>query len=86
MEARVRKIEAQAIPVLSAEDIVTFKILLDRGKDWPDVESVLAVQGRAFDLDYVRHWLVEMIGADDSRVARLHELARQTWERTDHIQ
>jgi hypothetical protein len=56
-----------------------------RRQDWSDIESVFATQGRRFDLGYVVDWLQGLIGAEDSRIARLEDLARETWERTDHI-
>lgn len=78
--------EGHLIPVISAEDLVAFKLMFNRTKDWIDVESVLVTRGPAFDLEYLVGWLGRTIGADDSRIARLEELARETWERTDHIQ
>jgi len=29
--------------------------------------------GEGIDLDYVNHWLSEILGADDSRIERLRE-------------
>jgi hypothetical protein len=55
---------------LSAEDLVTFKMLFFRGKDVLDVERLLAVRGPDFDRDYVRGWLVDIVDDDDVRVAK----------------
>ena len=55
---------------LSAEDLATFKMLFFRGKDVLDVERLLAVRGCDFDRDYVRTWLIDLVGADDERVPK----------------
>lgn len=88
VQARVteQEFDGTLIPVISAEDIVAFKLMFDRKKDWIDIGSVLATRGRAFDLEYLLDWLGKTIGTDDSRIARLEVLARETWERTDHIE
>ena len=60
--------------VLSAEDLVVFKLLFFRGKDIEDVKRIIATQQSNFDDGYVRHWLTDMLGDDDERVGRLAEL------------
>jgi len=65
------------VSVLTAEDLVVFKTVYDRRKDWPDIEQILAVQGSGFDLAYVRRWLERILGPDDSRIARLEALAKE---------
>jgi hypothetical protein len=54
---------------LSAEAIAVFKLLFYRPKDIADLERLNAVQGPDLDRDYVRRWMVEMMGEDDERVA-----------------
>ncbi len=83
--ATLEDFDGELMPVLSAEDITIFKLFFDRPKDWVDVESILAVQGRQFDMEYVTHWLTETIGSDDSRLARLQTLAREVEARTGHV-
>jgi hypothetical protein len=69
----------EPLSVLSAEDIVLFKTLFNRPKDWPDIEQLLAVQGRGFDAGYARRWVAEMLPPDDSARKRLELLlARYT--------
>ena len=58
------------IRVLSAEDLVVFKLLFFRGKDVVDVERLVATQGDRLDRDYVRSWLIACVGEDDERVRR----------------
>lgn len=74
--ARVREafLEGEPIPVLSPEDLVVFKTLFDRPKDWIDIAQLLAVQGAAFDAAYVREWLSSILPAEEARLARLDEL------------
>jgi hypothetical protein len=43
------------VPVISAADLVLFKLLADRPKDRLDVQNVIAVQGVP-DPDYLREW------------------------------
>jgi len=65
-----------SVRILSAEDLVIFKLLFFRGKDIVDIERVLAVRGAELDRDYVGRWLIDCVGTDDLRVARWEELCR----------
>jgi len=56
------------IAILSAEDLVLFKLLFFRAKDLSDVERLVRFQGEGLERDYIRYWLVELVGADDVRV------------------
>lgn len=60
------------IPILSCEDLVVFKVLFDRAKDWLDVEQII-FGSSDFDIGYVEHWLGELIDPDDHRLARFAE-------------
>lgn len=62
----------EGIKVLSATDLIVFKTLFDRSKDWVDIESML--ENGAGDIDEVRIWLTEFLGPDDTRIARLDRL------------
>ena len=53
---------------LSPEATAVFKLLFFRSKDLVDVERLVAVQGADLDREYIRRWLVEMMGALDERV------------------
>lgn len=67
----------QPIRVLTAEDIVIFKTLYNRPKDWADIEQLLSIQGRDLDAAYVRAWLDRMLGEGDSARNRLEALLSQ---------
>jgi len=57
--------------VLSAEDLVVFKALFDRAKDWRDLEELAFAMGGELDLAYVRHWMGRILAPEDPRVRRL---------------
>lgn len=59
---------------LSAAALAVFKMLFFRPKDIADLERLIAVQGNNLNTDYVRLRLVEMVGADDVRIARWEQL------------
>jgi hypothetical protein len=73
--ARVRLVPFQdgEIPILSAEDLIIFKIFFNRPKDWLDIEQVLFAQAGRFDVGYVERWLTELVGVDDDRFKRFRE-------------
>lgn len=73
---RVRRVPFGGItvPILSAEDIVIFKALFNRPKDWLDIEQVVRTQGPNLDATYVLHWMDDLVGPADlsrERLARL---------------
>ncbi len=72
---RVRLVpfRSTTIPVLSALDIVVFKAMFDRRKDWADIEEVLAAEGVA--PTEVRRELERLVGPDDHRLVQLREVA-----------
>jgi hypothetical protein len=72
--ARTVEYEGTSIPILSAEDIVTIKVVFDRTQDWADIESVGKLIGPELDLDYVSGWLERLIGPDDPRLSRVTSL------------
>jgi len=66
---RVRlKVRDQEAWYLSAESTAVFKLLFFRLKDLVDIERLVVVQGEALDRDYIRRWMVDMMGEDDERV------------------
>ena len=58
---------------LSPEAIAVFKLLFFRGKDVVDLERLVAVRAD-LDRDYVRRWIVEMMGEEDERTRKWDEL------------
>ena len=64
--------------VLSPETLIVFKMLFFRPKDVADVGRVLEIQGTQLDTAFVRHWLVDMLGANDERIVSWDRLVAQT--------
>jgi hypothetical protein len=59
------------IPVLGPIELAVFKIMLDRTRDWADIEAMITAS--TLDLDAVRETLNTMLDAGDQRLARLDE-------------
>ena len=59
--------------VVNATDLTILKALFDRSKDWVDIEAMLHRGG--VDIDHATAWLTILVGEDDTRIARLHNLA-----------
>ena len=72
-----QRLEGADVWVLSAEAIAIFKLLFFRPKDVLDLERLIAVQGAALDVGYIREHIVEMMGEDDVRVVRWDALLRE---------
>jgi hypothetical protein len=64
------------IRILSAEDLVIFKAIFDRPKDWRDTRELLFSLAGEFDSAYTRSWLERILNADDPRWRQFEELLR----------
>jgi hypothetical protein len=62
------------LPILSAEDLVIFKALFDRPKDWTDIAEVLYAQTGRFDARYAVSWLRRILAPEDARLERISKL------------
>ncbi|HEX4732299.1 MAG TPA: hypothetical protein VH299_13585 [Solirubrobacterales bacterium] len=62
------------IPIVAPEHLVVRKAMLDRRKDWLDIEAIL-VATEPLDLKAIEAWLRRLAGDDDPRVTKLHQLA-----------
>ncbi len=60
------------IRVLGPVELVLFKALFDRPKDWVDIATV--VEADAVERDPVRDGLIALLGQDDARVGRWEAL------------
>jgi hypothetical protein len=76
MPAAVREVPfaGSTIPIVSPEHLVIRKAMLDRPKDWLDIEAIL-VAGTPVDREEVRTWIERLAGPDDPRLARLDRLS-----------
>jgi hypothetical protein len=68
--------EGVTIPILGPFELAVFKALFDRGRDWGDIEEMLAAE--TLDPDALRAQLLEFMGPDDRRFARLEEALERT--------
>ena len=62
-----------SIHVLSAEDLMVYKAVFDRPKDWRDIAGMIFASPDPMDFDYVRTWLERI---DDEERRRLTQLER----------
>ena len=74
LPARVANVpfEGSQIPVLDCTDLVVFKALFDRTKDWADVEEMLSA--KSVDRDRATSALSRIVGADHPAIARLRNI------------
>ncbi|MGI8511855.1 MAG: hypothetical protein ACR2NH_04425 [Solirubrobacteraceae bacterium] len=63
------------IPVLGPVELLVFKAMLDRTRDWADIEAAVAAQ--TVDVEAVRVVLSTMLDEDDERFARLEDAVRR---------
>jgi len=70
--------EGITMPVITAEDLVVFKALFNRPKDWLDIEQILLTRGTTFDSAYALGWLDAMLGPEDSCRRRLAGILDQS--------
>jgi hypothetical protein len=62
----------ETIPLVSPEHLVVRKAMLDRPKDWLDIEAIL-IATAPLDLDEIVTWVQRLVGDGDPRVTKLHE-------------
>lgn len=70
--ARTVPFAGEMIPIVSPEHLVIRKALLDRTKDWLDIEQIF-VATSPLDLQEIESWLERMAGIDDPRLAKLRQ-------------
>jgi hypothetical protein len=72
---RTVRFSGRSIPVVGCTALVVFKTLLDRTKDWADIEAV--ADAGAADIPEALVWVERALGADDQSVQRLAALAQK---------
>jgi hypothetical protein len=78
MAMKVREVPyaGATIPLVAPEHLLIRKALLDRPKDWPDVEALLRANPD-LDLAEVETWVRRLAGDGDDRVTKVQDLARR---------
>ena len=73
----VQRVEFDGVelPVLGPVELVVFKVMFDRSRDWADVEAVL--EAGTVDMGAVRAALAGLLEPDDPRLERLADLERR---------
>jgi len=66
------------IPIVAPEHLVIRKAMLDRTKDWLDIEAILIAAG-PLDLEAIETWVRRLAGDGDHRVTKLQDLARRAF-------
>jgi len=64
--------EGRTIPVLGCTALAIFKALLDRTKDWADIEEMAAAA--ALDLPHAQAWIDRLLGAESGAARRMRSL------------
>ena len=66
----------RTVRLCSAEDLVIHKALAGRAQDVLDIEGIVARQGKALDVAYVRRWLTELgrVSEDPEVTARFERI------------
>jgi hypothetical protein len=59
-----------SIHVLAPEDLLVFKVIFDRDKDWRDIDELVYAMASELDVAYARGWLERIVGPDDERYRR----------------
>lgn len=71
-ELETHPFAAQDLPFLNCQSLATFKAFFSRDKDWLDLTSMIEMH--RVDPEQLQRQLVELLGPDDHRVAKLQEL------------
>jgi hypothetical protein len=76
MPSAVRRVPfaGGTMPIVSPEHLVIRKAMLDRPKDWLDIEAILVAE-TPFDREEVRAWLERLAGRLDPRLERFDRLS-----------
>ncbi len=66
--------DSDSIHVLAAEDLLVFKALFNRDKDWRDIEELTYAMAGELDASYAKEWLERIAGKQDPRYEKLCEV------------
>ncbi len=62
------------IHILSGEDLIVYKVVFDREKDWRDIAEMIHAADQGFDWSYVRDWLTRIVEPSGGQLERLERL------------
>jgi hypothetical protein len=77
MDQAVRELPCNGtvVPIVAPEHLVVRKAILDREKDWADIEAILATTER-LNVGEVESWLQRLLSPEDARLTHFAALAR----------
>lgn len=70
-------IEGRVIPVLAVEDLIVFKLVAGRARDYEAVAAIINTQGDRLDSEYVKAWL-DQFGASEAWDRAVLEAERES--------
>lgn len=70
------EIEGRELRVLTAEDLIVFKLIAGRARDYEAVAAILNTHGTSLDTGYITGWL-EQFGAHDAWERAIEEARRE---------
>ncbi len=75
MEDQVRTVPFanRMIPLVAPEHLVIRKAVLDRTRDWLDIEQII-IGSHPLDLEEVENWMERLMGLDDVRRTKLQKI------------
>ena len=78
MTAAVREapFAGMTIPLIAPEHLIVRKAMLDRAKDWLDIEAIL-IATNPLDLEEILTWIRRLAGPEDPRATKLCEATRR---------
>jgi hypothetical protein len=65
--------EGETIHVLAPEDLVVFKAIFGRDKDWRDIRELAFAMADELDAEWTLRWLDRIVGREDERYQRCAE-------------
>jgi hypothetical protein len=71
-----RPLARATIPLVAPEHLIERKAILDRPKDWLDIDVVLTATD-PLDLEEIHTWVRRLAGPEDPRVTKLCEATRR---------
>lgn len=58
------QIEGHELAVLTAEDLIVFKLVAGRARDYEAVAAIINARGKQLDVDYITGWLEQFDASD----------------------
>lgn len=76
VRARLREapLEGTPVRVISPEDLIVFKVLFDRPKDWVDLATLSRVRAGDLESTYLWFWVDRLLEQEDPRRGRLQSI------------